>query len=78
MAYNPELDELVEELGEVHGTTMVAEIRRYDGGKNKLVLTRNIGGKKVKSARVLSLPISDALDLSTWFAENYNELRQYA
>jgi hypothetical protein len=62
MAYDPELDELIADLGPVGDTGMIGELRRYDGGARKVRIYRVVGAKG-KRIKVCSLSLSHGCEL---------------
>lgn len=55
--YDPSADVVLYNLGPV-SSTLTADVRSYNGGQRKLVLTRQLG--KGKTRRLVALPLAEA------------------
>lgn len=52
MAYDISKDIVVKDLGPIEGTNLTAQIRSYDGGEEKLAVSRLAGAKTYQVFRV--------------------------
>jgi hypothetical protein len=69
MAYDNTKDKLIEELGQVPGTDLFAEVRSYDDGEKKVSVFRKVGKDGEKRRQVCRLTYPQVTHLGEFLVD---------